>query len=185
MERVIVGIAIIVTVMILGEVQGHVDLVCIWTRRADYLHDFAVQDNWRDRAGFIGAAIAGVEIAGIGPRKEPLVGGYRIARLVSAICDRSNSVDRGAAPLQRDGLGRAAIVLQSQRIEQRIGAVRARSRGEATTGVVGDVVADVGVRSVTVATRVVRKNRAFDRRERKHIDSTDIFSVSRDSAVGN
>ena len=103
MQRVVVRVAIVVTVRILGEVQGQVDLVRSRSRRTGYLHDMAVQHNWRECAELIGAAVASIEVAEIRPRKEPLVGRYRITRLVSAKSD-GDPIDRRAERLKCDSL---------------------------------------------------------------------------------
>src|ERR1700689_1264742 len=54
----------------LGEGERHVDLIRIWSGRADYLHPFAARrdHNWRCLQ-LECSGVAEVRVAGIGPRK--------------------------------------------------------------------------------------------------------------------
>ncbi len=122
-ERIFIAIRpqIAVRIAFVDEGQSDIDLVRIWNGRITrYLHSLCArcQHDRGDRFDFVCATVAGVEVGGIRPPEEPLIGLHwlRNRLLVSATRDR-NPVDRRARRLQRDGIGRAAVVQRSSRIQ--------------------------------------------------------------------
>jgi hypothetical protein len=106
----------------------------------------------RRLAGLIGANITGSagSILGIRPAEAALVGCKPVGRrgLVGTRGERDR-VNRRAADLQRDGLGRSAIILKARAVQLRVRAVPAAGGAKGAGAVSGDVVADVGDGSVS------------------------------------
>jgi hypothetical protein len=92
-----------------------------------------------------------LDLSNVGAKRAALVGDKPIRGLIHAVCYR-NHVDRWALGVQRDGLSGSAIILETCRVKQRIGAVPAAGGSESACGVIGDVVADVGNRAEAIRT---------------------------------